>query len=162
MRRASKILLTLAAVFALFNSATTAVAAFLVGFITMGGGLGVGIAGVAQALSLPTSDPSYEGLMRAFTTMAVSGFSAAFVGLIVTLSIVATSFLLQVIGAVAFINVSSLDDKKAGYIISIVFGVFALLLAGELLIGLFIIIGGILGLVSCRKGKKEQEVVEAK
>ncbi len=149
MKRAAKILLTLGGTLSLVQTIIGQFLAGFFGFIFAYLGLGFSSAGI----SMTTSNASVN-YGPTFLIAGVASLTAGFI----TVSAILVAATIYEFGAIfAFINVFTLDDKKAGYILSIVFGVFTLL-GASFIIGLFIILGGVFGLIALKKEKKQQEL----
>ena len=125
--------------------------AFIVGFLFIGTGIGLSISSVVTLIL-----NEYEEIPSWIIYMLSSGVGCLVVGGVATTAINCASYIYELAAFLAIVNVFVLSDKKVGYILSIVIGVLTLL-GASFWIGLFILLGGIFGLVALTKEKKQEQ-----
>ena len=153
MKRAGKILLIFGAILGLCAIGTNIGAASIFGFLGLYVGVGFIGPAVTSMMSSGSADAAYNMQMASY------GAIGLFVGVVMVISCVITIVGLFMQSIMALINVMALDDKKVGYILSIVFGVLGLVMI-DLLIGFIIVLGGVLGLIGqIKENKKAKEQV---
>lgn len=161
MKRVAKILLTLSALIAVVKAVLLSVSIFFLGLIGYGGGLGLGLAGLIQYINYTNGAYEYisQSTIDSFMYMAVSGAALIVAATIRIIIVSLLSTLFTFVASIAFINMGALEDKKVGYILSIVFGVFALM-GGCGWCFLFMVLAGIFGLIALAKEKKKAKLAK--
>ena len=151
MKRLAKGFLVVAGVWSAMSYAINAALSALFGMMFYTSGLSLTISGLNsyQYAIEQGYDPS------SYIAMFSAGIGLLAGGTVFVVIMAITNAFLFLAAIWPLVNVVSLNDKKAGYIISIVVGALTLLMA-SFWIGLLVILGGVFGLIALKKEKQAQ------